>query len=168
MGINSNRAAPSLLSWLEQKRQERLEAVTSINFLHPTCKPWSTINKRTIRSGRSSRLGPRLSKLHRLTTCEERGTQDQEPNRPIHKQLSDLWKVLKPEGISISGPFRAEEFAAALRCLKPEKIPELDSFFPEFIALDRLASFGFAFSSLPAFANSNPQDLEKTTKSYDP
>jgi len=39
----------------------------------------------------------------------------------------------KPEGHSISEPFRPEELAAALRRLKPGKSPRLDSIFPEFI-----------------------------------
>jgi len=44
-----------------------------------------------------------------------------------------LWKIPAPEGHSTSEPFRPEQFAAALRCLKPGKTPGLDSTFPEFI-----------------------------------
>ena len=50
-------------------------------------------------------------------------TSDREPTRLVNKELSDLWKILTPEGHSISEPFRSEEFAAALRRLKPGKSP---------------------------------------------
>jgi len=56
-----------------------------------------------------------------------------ESTRLVNKQLSDLWKIPTPEGQSICEPFRPEEFADALRRLKPGKCPELDSIFPEFI-----------------------------------
>ena len=56
-----------------------------------------------------------------------------ESTRLVSKQLSDLCKIPKPEGHNISEPFRPEEFAAALRCLKPGKSPGLDTIFPEFI-----------------------------------
>jgi len=36
-----------------------------------------------------------------------------------NKELSDLWKIPTPVGHSISEPFRSEEFAAAIRRLKP-------------------------------------------------
>jgi len=60
-------------------------------------------------------------------------TGDRESTRLVNKQLSDLWKIPIPEGHSISEPFRLEEFAAALRRLKPGKSPGLDFIFPEFI-----------------------------------
>jgi len=42
-----------------EKKQERWEeAVNSIDFLHSSRKAWSTINKLTGRSGRSSRVCP--------------------------------------------------------------------------------------------------------------
>jgi len=43
-----------------------------------------------------------------------------ESTRLVNKELSDLWKVRTPEGNSISGPFRPEELAAALRRLKAD------------------------------------------------
>jgi len=57
---------------------------------------------------------PRLSKLHRVPTCEERGTQDWEPKstRLINKDLSDLWKFPTPEGNGISGSFKREDLLA--------------------------------------------------------
>jgi len=60
-------------------------------------------------------------------------TSDRESTRLVNKQLSDMWKIPTPEGHSISEPYRPEEFAAALRRLKPGKSLGLDSIFPEFI-----------------------------------
>jgi len=64
---------------------------------------------------------PCLGKLHRLATREEGGkkTGGRESTRLVNKDLSDRWKIPTPEGHSISEPFRPEEFAAALRRLKP-------------------------------------------------
>ena len=78
---------------------------------------------------------PRLGKLHRLATHEERGTWDRESqtSRLATKVLSDLWKIPTPEGHSTSEPFRPEELADALGRLKPRKSPGMDSIFPEFI-----------------------------------
>jgi len=36
----------------------------------------------------------------------------------VNKEVSDLWKVPKPEGDSISGPFTLEELIAALNHLQ--------------------------------------------------
>jgi len=80
VGIASDRAASSLLSQLQQKKQERWEeAVNSIDFSHSSRKAWRTINKLTGRSGRSSRMCPVSSKFHRLAIGEEWGTQDYRP-----------------------------------------------------------------------------------------
>jgi len=59
--------------------------------------------------------------------------------RLINKQLSDLWKIPTLEGHSTSEPFRPEEFAAAIRHLKPGKSLGLDSIFSEFILHARSA-----------------------------
>ena len=64
----------------------------------------------------------RLSKFHRLAVGENGAhkTGDREPTRLVNKELSDLWKKIPtPVGHSISEPFRSEEFAAAIRRLKP-------------------------------------------------
>jgi len=98
VGTDSDRAASSLLSLLEQKKQERWEeAVNSIDFPHSNRKAYSTINKLTGRSGRSSCLRP-------------------------------VWTN-----------FRPEEFAAALRRLKPVKSLGLNSIFLKFILHSRSA-----------------------------
>jgi len=73
----------------------------------------------------------RLGKFHRIAVGEEWGTQYWRPRAPrlVNKELSNLWKIPTPEGHSMSEPFRPEEFAAALRRLKPGKSPGLDSEF---------------------------------------
>jgi len=75
---------------------------------------------------------PRLGKLHRLATREERGTQDQGP-RVVQDYQQGTVRPTDYLNTSISEPFRPEEFAAALRRLKPGKSPGLDSIFPKFI-----------------------------------
>jgi len=96
-------------------------------------------------------------------------TNDREPTRLVNKHMSDLWKISTPEGHNISEPFRPEEFAAVLRCLKPGKSPGLDSIFPEFI-LHRVGS-QILVLRLPQFlyaSTQNSKDLEKSTSSCDP
>jgi len=135
VGAASDRAA-SPYSRLQQMKQERWEkAVNSIDFSHSGRKAWRTINKLTGRSGRSSCLCPvsANSIASQLVNNGPHKTSDREPTRLVNKQLSDLWKILTPEGHSISEPFRPEEFAATLRRWKPEKSPVLDSIFPECI-----------------------------------
>jgi len=57
VGTASDRATSSLLSRLQQKKQERWEeAVNSIDFSHSSRKAWRTIKKITGRSGRCSRV----------------------------------------------------------------------------------------------------------------
>jgi len=136
VGTDSDRAASSLLSRLQQKKQEQWEeTVNSIDFSHPSRKAWRTINKLTGRSGRSSRQCPvsANSIASQLVKNGAHKTGSLESTRLVSKQLSDLCKIPKPEGHNISEPFRPEEFAAALRCLKPGKSPGLDTIFPEFI-----------------------------------
>jgi len=136
VGTDSDRAASFLLSRLQQKQQERWEeAVNSIDFSHSSRKAWRTINKLTGRSGRSSRLYSvsANSIASQLVKNRVYKTGGRESTRFVNKQLSDLWKIPTPEDHSISEPFRPEEFAAALRRLKPGKSPGLESIFPEFI-----------------------------------
>jgi len=136
MGTDFDRAASSLLSWLGQKKQERWEeAVDSIDFTHYSRKAWRTINKLTGRSGRFFRQCPvsANSITSQLVKNGVHRTGDRESTRLVNNELSDLWKIPTTEGHSISEPFRPEEFAAALRRLKPGKSTGLDSIFPEFI-----------------------------------
>ena len=124
VGTDSDRADSSLLSPLQQKKQERWEeAVNSIDISHPCRKTWSTINKLTGRSGRSSHLCS-VSANSIASQFVKNGahrTSGRESTRLVKKQLSDLWKIPTPEVHSISEPFRAEELAAALRCVGPAR-----------------------------------------------
>jgi len=85
----------------------------------------------------------------------------------VNKQLSDLWKIPKPEGHSISESFRPEELAAALRRLESLR-DWISSSRSSYSMPGRLSNLGFATYSLPACANSNSKDLEKSTISCDP
>ena len=111
VGTDCDTPALSLLSQLGQKKQERWEeAVNSIDFSHSSCKAWRTINKLTGRSGHSfcqcsisaTSITSQLAKngAHR--------TGDRESTWLVNKELSDLWKIPKPDGHSISEPFRPE------------------------------------------------------------
>jgi len=136
VGAASDRATSSLLSRLQQKKQERWEeAVNPIDFSNSSRKAWRTINKPTRKSERSSRVCPvsANSIASQLVKNGARKTGSREPTRFVNKELSDLWKIPTPEGHSISEPFRLEEFPAALRRLKPGKSLGLESIFPEFI-----------------------------------
>jgi len=136
VGTDSDRAASSLLSRLQQKKRERWEeAFNSIDFSHSSRKAWRTIKKLTGRSGCSSRLSPvsATSIASQLVKNGAHKTSGHESTRLVNEELSDLWKIPTPEGHSISEPFAPEELTAALRRLKPGKSPGLDSIFPEFI-----------------------------------
>ena len=120
VGTASDRGASSLLSRLQQKQERREEAVNFIDFSHSSPKARRAI---TGRSGRSSRVCPisANSIASQLVKNGAHKTGGREPTRLVNKQLSDLWKIPTPEDHSISEPFRPEEFAAALRRLKPGK-----------------------------------------------
>jgi len=112
VGTASDRAASSLLSPLQQQKQEWWEeAVNSINFSHSSRKAWRTINKLTGRSGRSYRLCPVLANsiASQLVKNGPHMTGDCEPTRLANKELSDLWQFPTPVGQSIAEPFRPEE-----------------------------------------------------------
>jgi len=120
-------------------------------------KAWRTISKFTGRSGHNSRLCSvsANSIASNLVTNGAHKTSSRESTRLVNKQLSDLWKIPTPERHSISEPFRPEEFAAALRCLKPGKPPGSDSSFPSLYSTPgRLTNLGSVTSSIPACANS--------------
>ena len=134
VGTDSDRTASVLLSRLQQKKQERWEeAVNSIDFSHSSRKVWRTINKRTGRSGCSSRLWSvsANSIVLQLVKNGTHRTEDRESTRLLNKELSDLWKIPTPQGHRISEPFRSEELSTAFRRLKPGKSLGSDSNFPE-------------------------------------
>jgi len=126
VGTDSDRAASSLLSQLQQKQERWGEAVKSIDFSRSSRKAWRTINKLIGRSGLSFRQCHHLansiaSKLVKSVKVAHR-TRDHKYTRLVNKQLSDLWKIPTREGHNISKPLRPEELAAALRRLKPESL----------------------------------------------
>ena len=173
VGTASARAALSLLSRLQQKKQGRWEeVVNSIGFSHSSCNTWRTINKLTGKSERSSRVCPVSvnSIASQLVKNGTHTTSDREPTRLVNKELSDLQKIPTPEGHSIFEPFRPAELAAALRRLKPGKSPGLDSIFPEFILHPGSALKSFVLQ-LPQFLHAptqNSKHLEKSASSCDP
>ena len=138
------------------------------HFSHSSHKAWSTINKLTGMSGRSSRLCPVSANSIASQPLKNRAltTGSRETTRLVNKQLFDLWKIPTPEGSSISGPFRPEELAVALRHLKPGKSPGLDSIFPEFIlhAGPALKTWFYVFVT----SCLRQLKMEKSTNSCDP
>jgi len=172
VGTASDRAASSLLSRLHQKKQERWEeAVKPIDFSHSSRKAWRTISKLTGRSGRPSRLCP--VSANSITSQRVKNgahkTGGRESTRLVKKQLSDLWKIPTPEGHCISEPFRPEEFAAALRRLKPGKSPGVGFHLPGVYTPRRFSQI--LVLRLPQFLHAPPQnskDLEKSTSSCNP
>jgi len=122
VGTASDRAASSLLSRLQQKKQERWkEAVNSIDFLHSSRQVWRTINKLTGRPGRSSRFSANSIALQLVKNAAHK-TSDREPTRLVNKELSDLWKNPTPEGHSISEPFRPEDVCCCPQMPEARKI----------------------------------------------
>jgi len=112
VGADSDRDASSLLFRLEQKKQERSEeAVNSIDFSHSSRKAWSTINKLTGRSERSSLLCllSANSIVSQLVNNGAHMTGGRQSTRLINRLLSDLWKVPTPEGYSISDQNRRQQ-----------------------------------------------------------
>jgi len=102
-------------------------------------------------SGRSSRLCPISvnSIASQLVKTGAHRTGNRESTKLVNKQLSDLWKIPKPEGRSTSYPFRPEE----VECLR-DWIPFSQSLYS---TLGWLSYLDFATSSIPACANSKFQ-----------
>ena len=124
--LNTERLTADKISIIEQLAYKNKAFIIVLQETHCT-----TADKLVIPN--FSLAGSILSRNHGLATFVhdrlEWSLVDQSPE----KELSDLWKIPTPEGHGISEPFRPEEFAAALRRLKPGKSLRLDSIFPEFI-----------------------------------
>ena len=90
MGTDSDRAASSLVSRPEQKQERWEDAV--IDFSRCSRKTWSTTNKLSGRSGRSSRLRPVSvdSIASKLVKNGAHRTGGRESTRLVNMQLSDL------------------------------------------------------------------------------
>ena len=94
-------ATSSLLSRLSQKWQEQWEeAVNSIDFSHSSPKPWSTINKLTGRSGRSSRLCP-VSPNSTVSQLVKNEAHKQESRVLLACQLG-VWLMEGPNTLALS------------------------------------------------------------------
>ena len=160
VGTDSDRAASSLLSRLQQKQERWEDVVNSIDFSHSSRKAWRTSNKLTGRYGCSSHLCPvsANSITSQLMKNVAHRTGGRESTRLVNKQLSEQWKIPTPEGHSITETFRPEELAAALRLLKPGKsrhwIPSSRSLYS---MSNRLSNLGFVTSLRSTCANSQFQ-----------
>ena len=130
---DSNRAATSLLLRLDKKRRDRwFEALQTIDFSHSSRKAWSILNNLIGRSRRSPRhcavsANASASQLIRNRRYE---SIDRESSRIISQEVSDLWRATPTSPGNISKGFSSQEFAAALKHLKPGKAPGPDSIYP--------------------------------------
>ena len=154
-GSDSNGAATALLLRLDKKRRDRWsEAVQTIDFSHSSRKTRSILNNVTGRSRRSPRhcavsANSIASQMIRNGRYEGIGS---ESCRLISQEMSDLWRATSTSPVNISGSFTFQEFAAALKHLKPGKAPGPDSVCPELIthtgAVLKSWLCGFLFSCL--------------------
>ena len=171
VGTTSDRATSSLLCWLKQKKQERWEeAVNSIDFSHSSRKAWRTINKLTGRSGRSSHVCPvsANSIASQLVKNGAHKTSDCEPTRLVNKQLSDLWKIPTPGGMSKT--FQAGRVCYCPQRLEARKISAIGLHLPGVHTSRRVGS-QILVLRLPQFLHAPTQNfkyLEKSTSSCDP
>ena len=58
---------------------------------------------------------------------------DHESAQLVASDVSNLWRVLRPDGQSLSSDFTIEEFISTVQYLNPGKVPGLDSICPELI-----------------------------------
>ena len=132
-GSNSNGAATALLLRLHKKGRDRWsKAVQTIDVSYSNRKAWSILNNLTGRSQRSPRhctvsADAIASQLIRNGRYEDI---DRESSRLISQEVSDLWTALPTSPVNISESFSFQEFAAALKHLKPGKAPGPDSICP--------------------------------------
>jgi len=157
-GLDTDRAASSLLSRLQQKKQERWEeAVNSIDFSHSDCKAWRTIYKLIGRSGRSFNqcLVSAKSIASQLVKNGTHRTGDRESIRFVNKQLSDLWKIPTPEGHNTSKTLGRRSLLMPSDAWSQDNLRDwIPSSRSSYSTPGRLSNLGFATSSVPAGANS--------------
>ena len=135
-GSDTNRAATALLLRLDKKRRDRWsEAVWTIDFSHSSRKAWNILKNLTGRSRRSPRhcavsanaIASQLIKNGKYEGIER------ESSPLISQEVSDLWRATPTSPVNISESFTSQEFAAALKHLKPGKAPGPDSICQELI-----------------------------------
>jgi len=156
-------SASSLPSRLGQQKQERWEkAVISIDFWNSSRKAWRTINKLTGRSGRSSR---RLSKRHRLATCEKRCTQDREPRVNQARQQAAV-QPMEDSNTSGSQYLRSIKAGGAFCSQTPEarKVSGIGFHFPRVYTPPWVGSHILVLR-LPQFLHAQTQNSEHVEKS---
>jgi len=111
VGPDSDRLALSLLFQYEQKK-ERVKKLSILSTARTPAAKRVAINKLTNRPGCFFRLCPISANSIISLRVRNGHTRLWWSTRLVKKELSDLWKVLIPEGKSISGPFMSEELAA--------------------------------------------------------
>ena len=168
---NSNGSATVLLLWLDKKcRDQWSEAVQTIDFSHSSRKTWSILNNLTDRSRRSPRHCPVSANATAPQLIRNgRNGFNHESSRLISQEVSDLWRATPTSPVNISESFASQEFAAALKYLKPGKAPDLRFYFPGannpcWSCTEVLVAW------LPFFLPAPPQNsksLEKSTVSGD-
>ena len=135
-GSYSNGAAIALFLRLDKKRRDCWsEAVQTIDLSHSSRKAWGILNNLTGRSRRSPCQCDVLANViaSQLIRNGRYESIDLESSRLICQEVSDLWRVTPTSPVNISESFTSQEFAAALKHLKPGKVPGPDSIFPELI-----------------------------------
>ena len=125
-GNDSNRAATALLLRLDKKRRDRWsEAVQTVDFLHSSRKRRSILNNLTGRSRRPSchcAISANAIASQLIRNGRYEGV-DRESSRLISQEVSDLWRATPTSPVNTSESFTSQEFAAALKHLKPGKAP---------------------------------------------
>ena len=123
-------------------------------LLHFSRKTWSILNNLTRRLRRSP-LHCTVSANAIVSQLIRNGRYkgiDRESSQLISQEVSDLWRATPTGPGNISESFTCQEFAAALKHLKPGKAPGPDSIYPELHPIPRCVAF-----FLPACATSKIQ-----------
>jgi len=118
---------------------------------------------------------PRLRKLHRLVTREERGTQDRGPRvHQAHQQGAvrpmEALKIPTPEGYSITEPFQIRRACCCPQTPEARKISGSGFHLPV-VYTPRRVSPQILVLRFPHFLlapTQNSKDLEKSTNSCGP
>ena len=169
-GSDSNRFATALLLRLDKKRRDRWsEAVETIDFSHSSRKALSIFNKLTGRSRRSPghcAVSANAIASHLIRNGRYEGI-GRESSRLMSQEVSDLWRATPTSPVNTSESCTSQEFAAALKHLKPGKTPGPDSVCPELIIHAGVALKSWLCGFLPV-PPQNSKRLEKSTGSGNP
>ena len=97
------------------------KADQTIDFLHSSQKAWSILNNPTGRSRRSPchcAISANAIASQLIRNCKYESI-DHESSRLILQEVSDLWRATPTSSVNISESFTSQEFASALKHLKP-------------------------------------------------